>query len=454
MKESIPLSTLMLRLKEHVERLCPTPVWIRAEIATMTLHPNGHCYLELVEQNELRQPLAKARATIWSSTYRHIAGKFERETGAKLAQGMKVLIAVEPRLHPVYSFSLNIVGIDPEYTMGRFILEREETIAQLAKEGILELNKRLRIPSLPKRIAVVSAQNAAGYQDFMRHIEPTARRYGLSINLFTATLQGEKAVESITDALQRAWQSEQPHDLLILIRGGGSQLDLTCFNSLPIAAAVARFPIPVITGIGHERDFSASDAAAHTHCKTPTAVAQMVIDLFAQTEQRLQQIINQLSQTSRMCLTQKQHQQARTESQLRLSFERFVSTQQKREQNLTASIRNQANLVIKGIQEQLRSQSEAITHQAQELIQRKMHDLQLTHQQIAQRIDTQLKEKMWALQKQEALIAAANPHKILSQGFAMVSASGQRILRAEQAKLQEQLTITFIDGEITAKPNP
>lgn len=264
----------------------PDSYWIVAEIADLRLNQKGHCYLELIEKLD-ESILAQMRANIWAYDYRKLSLKFVKETGEFLKSGMKMLLLAAVSFHEVYGLSLNIKDIDPTYTLGEMSRKKRQTIARLKMEGIMDLNKQLPLPLVPQRIAIVSSPSAAGYGDFINHIENNIYGYKFRPKLFPAFMQGEEAEKSIINALREIRKQQTAFDLIVLLRGGGSQIDLSYFDSYGLAAEIAQFPLPVITGIGHERDDTICDMVAHTKMKTPTAVAEFIISGVRSFEERV-----------------------------------------------------------------------------------------------------------------------------------------------------------------------
>lgn len=282
---TLSLYELSAKIQEALEVNLPTIVWVTGEISDFKENRSGHCYLELVEKNDNSdQPRAKARATIWSRNYRMLKPFFETSTGTKLASGIKILFQCNVNYHTVYGLSLNIIDIDPTYTIGDIEHRRQETINRLIADGVFGMNKEVSLPLLPKRIAVISSSTAAGYQDFVHQLGNNPFGYAFEYKLFNATMQGDKAEQSLIDSLDRIHVDLESWDIVAIIRGGGSQIDLGCFDTYQLANNIAQFPIPIITGIGHEKDYSIADMVAHTRLKTPTAVAEFLINRFNDAE--------------------------------------------------------------------------------------------------------------------------------------------------------------------------
>jgi len=286
--QNLTLLELNNNIKEEINNSFPVARWIIAEISEIHQNKSGHCYLELVEKDETQNYiLAKARGTIWNSTYRLIKAYFETITGRELCSGIKILFSANIEFHELYGFSLNIKDIDPAYTMGDLEQKRQEIINRLEKEGVIDMNKSIEIPIVPQRIAIISSDTAAGYGDFMDQLNNNIYNYKFHSRLFPAIMQGKQAEESIISALENIYEKENEFDLVVIIRGGGSKADLNCFDSYSLALNIAQFPLAVITGIGHDRDESIADIVANTKTKTPTATAEFLISLLLNFETRL-----------------------------------------------------------------------------------------------------------------------------------------------------------------------
>ena len=251
--------------------------WITAEVSD--LRSGGrHCYFEFVEKDEAgTEPVAQARAQIWASCWSRLKPKFEAATGQPLSNGMQVLAEVKVTFHEKYGYSLNVVNLDPTYTLGDIARRRKEIIAKLKEEGVFDLNRSLPLPALLNRVAVISASGAAGYQDFCNQLNNNPYGLAFKVELFEATMQGANTEPTVIQALDRIHANISQWDVVVIIRGGGSTSDLRGFDSLLLAENVAQFPIPVITGIGHERDNTVIDEVSHTRVKTPTAAAEFLI---------------------------------------------------------------------------------------------------------------------------------------------------------------------------------
>ncbi len=286
MKDYVDLYTLLATVKAGLAELFPLPVWVKAEISSLSVKANGHCYLEL-SQSEDGNLIAKQRATVWRSRFGLISARFQAETGTPLAAGQEVLLQVELSFHELYGLSLNVLDLDPSFTLGNQLLKRQQTIERLEAEGLMDMQKKLGLPAIPYYLAVISAEQAAGFGDFRRHLAGNEYGFAYEVKLFAATMQGEEAPESIRQALSQISASPVRYDAVLILRGGGSELDLACFDDYSLAAAIARFPLPVFTAIGHDRDFHVADMVAYRYVKTPTALADLFIDSTAAEDERI-----------------------------------------------------------------------------------------------------------------------------------------------------------------------
>jgi exodeoxyribonuclease VII large subunit len=286
--KSYSLCELTAHINEVIRVNFETPIWIRAEISEFRENANGHCYLEFIEKDATSDMLlAKIKATIWVNTYRMIKPYFESSTGQPLRAGLSVLVAVTVDFHDIYGLSLNVRDIDPIFTLGALAARRLEIIRQLEADGVTEMNKSLTIPVLPQRIAVISSSTAAGYDDFCNQLKNNSEQFIFYPKLFPAIMQGDQAAPSIIEALDKIYEHMDLFDVAVIIRGGGASTDMACFDTYDLAFNCAQFPLPIIAGIGHQRDLSIVDMVAHSSVKTPTAAAELLIDKMSCAKQQM-----------------------------------------------------------------------------------------------------------------------------------------------------------------------
>lgn len=292
-KEFVDLFEFQSKLKEGIECLFPKRIWLRAEISAVKARQGSHCWLELSQSNA-EGLIAKASAVIWSSKYRFIAPYFQSVTGSPLKEGMVVLVEVQANYSQLYGFSLVINDIDPEYSLGLKELERQRTIERLQKEGLMDLQKELTLALLPHRLAVVSAEDAAGFRDFVRHLDDNPYGFRMDVTLFPALMQGSECPSSVISAMDAVLECGEDFDAVLILRGGGSKLDLACFDDYRLASVIAQYPLPVLTAIGHDQDYHVCDMVAHSYLKTPTALADEILSIYEDEDARLSSFMTRI----------------------------------------------------------------------------------------------------------------------------------------------------------------
>ena len=296
-EQALSLYELNGLVKRTIRDRMSETYWVQAELSDVRSNYSGHCYLEFIQKDASGNNLiAKARGTIWNNIYKMLKPYFEQETGQAFASGIKVLVRVSVDFHELYGYSLTVLDIDPTYTVGDMERKRREILRQLEEEGVIDLNKVLEMPVLPQRIAVISSATAAGYGDFCNQLSNNPRGYGFYTELFPAIMQGERVEESIIAALDAIYARLEAFDVVVIIRGGGATSDLSGFDTYELAANCAQFPLPIITGIGHERDDTVIDLIAHTRVKTPTAAAAFLVACMDQVADRLDNLSFRLQQ--------------------------------------------------------------------------------------------------------------------------------------------------------------
>ena len=407
--QHITLSELQHRIKSAVEGSLALPVWVVAEVSELKVNYSGHCYLELVEKSEPTRggtpiPRAQVRAVIWRSQYGMLASYFEAQTGSRLAVGMKILAKVVVSYHELYGLSLQITDLDASYTLGEVERQRQMTIAQLQRDGVWDMNRSLSLPRPLQRIAVVSSAAAAGYRDFCNELRDGG--YAFSLTLFDVVVQGAAAEDSICAALEEVALKQEQFDVVVLIRGGGSASDLSCFNSYRLCSYVAQFPLPVITGIGHDKDTSVADMVAHTPLKTPTAVAAWLTEGMACEMAWLDDAARTLSDMATMA-TQRE----------RLRLERMAGDVQR---------------------DSLRA------------LDREQTFLRMTREQLSFAVERGVERQKAFLNMASEIVQARSPEKILRLGFAVVRCDGRAVTSTEGLS-GKQVDIQLATGELRAK---
>ena len=312
--EKYSLKELCDWIQEIVENDLPNRYWVCAEIASMSVR--GHCYMELVEKAENGILAAKVRATCWSNVYHLLSAYFLQETGQSLHTGLQVMLEVSVEYHAVYGLSLNVWNIDPAYTLGDLAKQRQATIQQLTEDGVMDLQKALQIPSLPRRVAVISSADAAGYGDFCDQLKHNRFGFKFHVQLYPAVVQGDTAARSVVQALNSIAALEEEWDVVVIIRGGGASTDMSCFDDYNLASHCAQFPLPIIAGIGHTRDVSVVDMVVHTSVKTPTAAAEWLIERVAEQVERVGSLMLRLQRATQNAVSREKNRLLLYEQQI------------------------------------------------------------------------------------------------------------------------------------------
>ena len=406
---SVSLLELQAMIKKGLETQFPRSYWVVAEINELKVNSSGHCYLELVQQDETSSFVqAKMAATIWSYSFRMICSFFETATGQQLGSGLKVLVKVAVQYHEIYGISLNIIDIEPSFTVGELELQRRNIIQCLKDEGIFDMNRELALPVLPQRVAIISSPTAAGYQDFMEHLHNNTYGYAFSTTLFAAQVQGREAEESMLDALNTLFGQVEKFDVLVLIRGGGSQTDLLCFDSYKLASHLAQLPIPVLTGIGHDKDESIADLVAHTALKTPTAGADFLVSCIAKQEQQLNNLSAQVAEMAYHSVNEQY-----------------------------AHINGLSHAIAEGLSRQLGRKAQYVEY--------------VLAGKLKNTISAKLKAEGYRLGLLDKTLEANNPQRILKQGYAIVQHKGKRLTNPALVAENDELRIMLAKGNLTAR---
>lgn len=372
--QQLSLFELQRQVKGSLDDTFSMPVWVKAEISEMTVNRSGHCYLDLVETEPgTDNVIARCRATIWSYTFRMLKPYFETTTGQTFSEGLKVLVQAKVEYHEVFGFSLNVRDIDPVYTLGDLARQRREIIRRLQEDGVFEMNKDLELPLVPQRIAVISSPTAAGLQDFLDQLHNNPHQFVFYTKLFPAVMQGSEAPKSIMNALDLIYEYEGYFDAIVIIRGGGAQLDLACFDQYELAFTVAQFPLPVITGIGHDKDDTVIDMVAHTRMKTPTAVAEFLISGALQFSQELNELEKHFTELITDQLDDHKNRLNDAADQLNLLVNQMIGSQQNRLNIAGIQLANRTESFLKIQQSELKQLMTETKNQTSRFVTRQNH---------------------------------------------------------------------------------
>lgn len=403
--ERLSLLELNALVRRSLEQCLPDEYWIQAELSDVRSNTTGHCYLEFVQKDPRSNNLvAKARGMIWNNIYRLLKPYFEESTGQLFTSGIKVLVKVTVQFHELYGYSLTVLDIDPAYTLGDMARRRREILLQLEEEGVLTLNKELEMPVLPQRVAVISSATAAGYGDFCHQLQHNPGGFYFYAELFPALMQGNQVEESVLAALDRINARINEFDAVVIIRGGGATSDLSGFDTYLLAAACAQFPLPVITGIGHERDDTVLDSVAHTRVKTPTAAAELLIHQVTEVAEHLEELSVRIQQGAYMLLDQ----------------------EQRRLEALQIRIPNLVHRKLTDARFSLLAAKKDLSQVTKTLLARQSHRLELLQQRIAD----------------------ASPDKLLSRGYSITIKDGKAVTDASLLKPGDRLTTRLLKGEV------
>ena len=403
--ETLSLYELNALVRQTLEREVSATYWVQAELSDVRINASGHCYVEFVQKSPRGNALlAKARGTIWANIFQMLRPYFEETTGQVFAPGIKVLVCVSVSFHELYGYSLTVHDIDPAYTLGDLAQRRREILKQLEEEGVLTLNKELPMPLLPQRVAVISSPTAAGYGDFCHQLGHNPRGYYFRVELFPAVMQGDAVEETVLDALDRINARLSEFDVVVIIRGGGATSDLSGFDTYLLAAACAQFSLPIITGIGHERDDTVLDSVAHARVKTPTAAAEYLIARMDEAAEMLYALAARMQQAVRENLLQEH----RRIDQLR---RRIPAVAYRR--------LSQSRLA-------LTEAAQGLRHSLSALLERRHHRLEL----LAQRI------------------ADASPEKQLARGYSLTLKDGRAVRDASVLQPGDKLETRLHKGTI------
>jgi len=430
----------------------PKSYWVIAEISEIKVNYKGHCYLELIEKDQGTENLiAKARAIIWSNTFKMLKPYFESTTGHELSTGLKILVYVSVEFHELYGYSLNIKDIDPCYTLGDLAKKRLETLKRLENEGVINMNKELSLPSVPQKIAIISSETAAGFGDFIDQIENNIFHYKFYVKLFPALMQGKEAEESIIGALNKICKYEDFFDAVVIIRGGGSQSDLSCFNNYWLAYHITQFPLPVITGIGHEQDESIVDIVAHTKMKTPTAVAEFLISKISEFDSYLVNLQNNFAENVNSLILEKKS----TLNFVSHKFSPLVKSKLTKKESELNILFHQFEISAKNYfaskHQLLNNQFSNIIYSAENCINQKKQEFTSIYKIINLVKNSFFNRKKNQIEIFEKTLKYLKPENILKRGYSLTLVNGIIVKFADQLKKNDIIESRLSKGIVESK---
>ncbi len=429
MSTHMTLLELNSLVSEVLENAMPRQYWVEAELSDVN-ERRGHLFAELVEKDESSNtPVARASAKCWASTWYSLKRTFERITGEQLRTGMKVLLKVYVQFHPAYGFSWIITDIDPTFTLGDLAKRRMEIIAQLKAEGIFDMQKQLSLPMFCQHIAVISSATAAGYGDFCNHLHNNPYGFFFQTTLFHAVMQGEQIESSVIDALNRIFDADEEYDCVVIIRGGGATSDMSGFDTLNLAENVANFPIPIITGIGHERDECILDMISYHRVKTPTAAADFLLSHLENTSRTIDNLADRLARSAARYLETERVRMKGISSKIPILFSMVKASQTNRIEILSKRIENALRQKTEQENHRLQMLQQTIEMGAKQAIEKERHRLSL------------LAQKALSL----------DPEIILKRGYSITLSGGKVVTDASKVMKGEILETRLANGTVLSK---
>jgi len=473
-ENQLSLLELNQLIRDTLDDAFSAVIWVKAEISEITINRSGHCYLELVDVDPVtKEVLARGRATIWSYSFRMLKPYFETTTGQALMQGIKILVGAKVEFHPIYGMSLNVRDIDPSYTMGDMARRRREIILRLQDDGVFDMNRDLDLPLVPQRVAVISSPTAAGLQDFMDQLANNPRNIRFYTKLFPAVMQGLETADSIISALEQIFQFEDFFDVVCIIRGGGAQLDLASFDHYELAYHLAQFPIPVITGIGHDKDETVIDLVAHTRMKTPTAVAEFLINGAANFEQMLlerethfvelvqdrlvegqhflEQAVLTLRQGVRQLVTEEEHRFKTSNLKLKNSVPQFLRNQKEKFRKYSRLLSVYSQTLMKDEESTLKNKVGALQYFSQRMMRTEQSRFNENKHVLRIRVTDGFRLQQSKLEAFEVKNRLVDPCRLLQRGYSLAYKNGKIIKSVADLHEGDELQTRLSDGSVTSK---
>jgi len=454
MNDRLSLSELQAVIRDSLYLSMPDMYWVVGEISEIKENFAGHCYLELIEKSaDDKNIRARIRAIIWNSKYRLLSSFFSNCTGESLRNGIRILFRAKIEYHEVYGLSLIISDIDPSYTLGEMAIKRQMIIKKLEDEGIFNMNKELDFPELPSRIAIISSATAAGYTDFIKHLHSNHRKYTFQTRLYESVMQGEDTEQSVISALEAISGDLDSFDLVAIIRGGGSQSDLSWFDNYNIAYYITQFPLPVITGIGHDKDISVTDMVAWRSFKTPTAAADHLIECMSDAENRLRELAQMIAEVAGSIIEEKQIILNNNKSKLIPIARLHISSRKEILSNVLLE------LVSKGKESVIRAgyipvqQSSALKRAVSDYLKTLNSKINTFRDALITRARSAVSLSLERAISLEKAIKASDPANILSKGYSITTLDGKVVKSARQLTEGKIIETILSEGKVSSTIN-
>jgi exodeoxyribonuclease VII large subunit len=452
MTEKISLTELQLIIRDSLYLSMPQMFWVSAEISEITLNSSGHCYLELIEKHPDEKNIrARIRAIIWNSRFGFIRSFFENITGETLKGGLKILVKAKVEYHEVYGLSLVITDIDPAFTLGEMEVKRQLIIKKLEEEGVFSMNRELDFPLLPQRIAIISSKSAAGYTDFINHLTANSFGYVFYTALIETPMQGTETEQGVIAALDKIATHAGLFDLVVIIRGGGSQTDLSWFDSYGIAYHVTQFPLPVITGIGHEKNMSVTDLVANKSLKTPTAVADFLIDNMAIAENELNEMSSGIRDSARVIIGENRSKIDTCSIKLLPLARIMISASREivsgKVMELISRVREQtfrSGVVTANLISRLSSSAKTVLSDRIKAVETSKQNLM----SFTLNVVSNNRNRLTGFQN---MLKILDPENTLRRGYTITSLNGKILKSSDQLNMDDIIDTRFTDGSVASK---
>jgi len=451
MTEKLTLTELQLIIRDSLYTALPDFYWVIAEISEVKENSAGHCYLELVEKNQdERNVRSRVKAIIWSSRYRFLKSLFKNIAGEDLKEGFKILVKIKVEYHELYGLSLVISDIDPSYTIGEMAIRRQQIIQQLEEEGVFSMNKDLPFPLVPQRIAVISSGSAAGYTDFISHLKGNSYGYIFYTSLFETVMQGTETEKSLIQSLDKIADYQDLFDVVVIIRGGGSQIDLSWFDNYNMAFHITQFPLPVLAGIGHEKDMSVTDLVAFQSLKTPTAVADHLINCIVGTENHLNNVVTVIEEHAKSVLEENKKLVESCRMKLIPTARLMVSYQKEKLSgsiieiiSLGKEMLMKAGIIPANLRSQLFSVTNSFSSEKNAEIENRKNEMI----RIVPRIIDKTRNIVTGYENSLNIL---NPDNVLRRGYTITTSKGRIIKSSDEAVQDDVIDTLFIDGKVSS----
>lgn len=449
-KQVFSLLEVMNSIRQTLKKRYGSRYWVKAEMNKLNYYPrSGHCYPDLLQKADGRV-VAQIRATLWNDTYQQANQEFLRLLQQPLSDGINLLMLVSVKFDPNFGLTLQIHAIDPTFTLGDLEREKQETIARLKAEGIFELNKSKKLPLLPKRLAIISVSTSKGYADFVKITESRMQGFKLQYQLFPSLLQGEQAVDQMLKRLSEIKKLVQHFDLVAIIRGGGGEVGLASFNDFKLAKAIASFPIPVITGIGHATNQTVSEMVAHTNAITPSELADMIMDRFEQFRDKLADNSRKIGYTLRLVKEQLQLVEQISQKLPKTTL-RLISNNSSALAQTSARLQTSSNYLCQLAHGSLQKPESALKSLSQNLFKHHWRLLFEQKNKLSQQSTAVIQQSAYELELAQKTIQLLDPKQILKRGYSMSFQNGKLLQKVEQVKAGEEIQTVLQDGTIISK---